>query len=62
MKTAPLVMEKFTGWSFFATIVFGLWLRNSGEGIRERYMNFHIVIGLVTSSFAVITILLLSSR
>jgi hypothetical protein len=46
MKTVLIVMEIMTGLLFFATLVYGLWLRYSGEVITERIKNFRILDGL----------------
>ena len=55
MVKIETIMISVTGLLLFSTIVCGLWLRYSGEEINNNNLNFHMILGILTALFTIIT-------
>ena len=62
MKTFQIISMSLTGILLFNTIVCGMWMRFSGALITEANKNFHMVSGVLTAVFVVVTIVIMARR
>jgi len=62
MRTFQIISISLTGILLFNTIVCGIWMRYSGALTTEANKNFHMVSGILTAVFVVVTMFLLARR